>query len=285
MKLYLRKKVWLTGLILMALMLKASHWQWQRHQSKIKLIETLNARLELPVTPLEQLLESLPQDELVHRRVLVEGLYDFSHEVVVRNKRLADTAGVHVLTPLQLRSGKGHILVNRGFLPIEVAKPGQRQQFARPESTSFIGLVKASQPRKFLSPRDDPAGDDHPWVDSWQRVNIAELSKQLPFPVLPVYVELIPASAPEDGKKLIEQIVHTDAGKEDMLFLPLRGQHLKGGDGISAQDLPVPVFSTYIPPGRHLGYVFEWAIMAVITFLICIVLQLRPPKASLPQAP
>ena len=41
---------------------------------------------------------------------------------------------------------------------------------------------------------------------------------------------------------------------------------------------PIPVYDTVIPPGRHLGYVFEWAVMALMTFLICLILQFKRPK-------
>ena len=67
-------------------------------------------------------------------------------------------------------------------------------------------------------------------------------------------------------------------GKDELFFLPAKENVIRAPSEIPNYDWPVPVFNTVIPPGRHFGYVFEWAIMALMTALICLVLQLRPPK-------
>jgi hypothetical protein len=40
-------------------------------------------------------------------------------------------------------------------------------------------------------------------------------------------------------------------------------------------EYPFPAYDTTPPPDIHIGYVYEWAFMALLTFLIGLVLQFR----------
>ena len=89
MRLYPRKKVNIIGIVLIALMLKASHWQWERHLEKQAYIKRLEARLEEPIGPLAAHIaeiQSRPLD-FIHRRMQVVGEYDFENEMLLRNRR------------------------------------------------------------------------------------------------------------------------------------------------------------------------------------------------------
>ena len=71
-------------------------------------------------------------------------------------------------------------------------------------------------------------------------------------------------------------MLETRAGREELFFLPGKDQFQ---EKIYNQDeLPIPVFDTVIPAGRHFGYIFEWGIMAAATIFICLLLQLRKPR-------
>jgi surfeit locus 1 family protein len=271
-------KITVVGLVLAGIFLRLSYWQWERHEWKLGLIENLRSRVEQPVVPLESIpgFPALSWEDLEYRRVQVSGSYDFSKEVLLRNRKFGKAMGVHVLTPLRLSGSQHTILVNRGFLPQTKADPEVRRQYQKPERITLTGLVKASSPRKFMAPPDPTSGEGHPWVDRWLRVDIPNIEKQLPYPLLPVFLEIVETP---DVKAVEQSIVdQSGSGRDDMLFL--QGTQELGslseeevGDG----RYPIPVFDTVVPPGRHFGYIFEWAIMALMTIAICVVLQLRRP--------
>ena len=75
-----------------------------------------------------------------------------------------------------------------------------------------------------------------------------------------------------------EDMLSTDAGKEELFMLTSRDKGDATGELKPGLEYPVPDFSTVIPPGRHLGYVYEWAIMAAATLLVALLLQFRPPR-------
>lgn len=282
MKLYFSKTVTGIGLVLIALMLRASYWQWERHLEKQAYIQELDRRLAMPIVLLGELLsrKDTDWDILLHRRVLVQGQYDFQHEMVLRNRRHDDKPGVFVLTPMKLSGDSNAIIVSRGFLPLDRSSPEARKEFQHGPEAQFVGLIKAPvQPRFFLAPQDpDPAGG---WVDAWLRVDVERMQQQLPYPVLPFFVEVMSTVEHDQVKELM---IQSKSGRDELLLLPLRADALNANspsDAATSHDLehfPVPVFDTVIPPGRHFGYVFEWALMALVTLLICIILQLRPRR-------
>lgn len=275
MKLYFSARVAATGVILIAGMLRASYWQWERHIEKQGYIARMQERLAVPPVPVAAVLNSAP-DELFYRRVIVAGEYDFSHEMVLRNRRLDDEAGVHVITPLKIAGSERTVLVDRGFLPLQYA--ADRSQFQRSPHASFIGLVKESSGRRFLAPADPPSGGGNPWVDAWLRVDLPGMARQMEGPIEPFYLEIMSTADPAEAQ---EKIVTSTAGREELLVMGMTqlGEHTKTARRLD--EYPVPVFDTVIPPGRHFGYVFEWATMALVTFLICVVIQLRPRRQPL----
>lgn len=280
MKPRLSARVNIIGLILMALMVRASFWQWERYNWKLGYIARLEQNLARPVVPLTELVN--PKSKLtdsLHRRVAVEGEYDFEYEMVLRNREYEENPGVLILTPLKLKDSDLHILVNRGFIPFADAAKEKRIKYRRASTVSFQGLIKETMQRKMFSPTDAETGEGHTWVDSWLRVDLPKIAKQLPYPILPVYLEVM-GDAAASTSKVSSEIVQSTAGKDELFFLPARakmGETAKHAES----DYPIPVYNTVIPPGRHLGYVYEWAAMALMTALICIAIQLNPRRGKL----
>ena len=129
-----------------------------------------------------------------------------------------------------------------------------------------------------MAPADPPTGDGKPWVDQWLRVDIPAMQKQLPYHVLPVYVEVM--DDPNDPL-LASKIVREGAGgRNDVLMYT--GQTVKSF-GMDSPDTtyPIPTYDITPPPDIHLGYVYEWAFMALLTVGIGIVMQLKRPRRSL----
>ncbi|MCO6429310.1 MAG: SURF1 family protein [Deltaproteobacteria bacterium] len=262
--------------VLAALMVRASFWQWDRHLQKKAYIESIENRLQLPVVDIHELFPVINRapDEVAYRRVTITGRYDFEHEMVLRNRRHDEMPGVFVITPLKIDGTDSYLLVSRGFLPLTYSSPEKRRQFRHTPSVSIVALLKEGASRKIFAPADPPAGDGNPWVDAWLRVDVENMSKQLPYRALPIYAEVM---SDVHGEDAAQKIVSSKSGRDEIFNLSGRVDISRPQPIENISDYPIPVFDTVVPPGRHFGYVFEWAIMALITLGIAIVLQLRRP--------
>lgn len=247
-------------------------------------IEVLNARVAEPVVPFFEILKQVEQgrdwSEFTFRRVEVVGEYDFAHEMSLRNRRFEETPGVLILTPLlPSQDSKKSLLVSRGFIPLQRAAKIERARFQHSKEARFIGLIKEGSERRFLAPSDPPTGSGLPWVDGWLRVDLAGMSKQLPYELLPIYVELMDINV---GQNLESDVVKSASGRSDVLSLVKSGAVVSSGDlDVPDSALPIAAYDTVVPPGRHLGYVYEWAFLAALTLLIGLILQLRRgPQSS-----
>ena len=276
MRIYFRWRVSVICVLLAAGMTRASFWQWDRHLEKKVFIGELEQRLNKPPVEISELSATTP-DQLEYRRVWVSGTFDFDHEIILRNRRHNDVPGVYVLTPLVLPHDPKRILISRGFLPLPLSTRDTRIAYQTPREGRFLVVLKKSLPRRVFAPKDPPAGVDLPWVDAWLRVDLDSIAAQLPYPLLPMYGEIMPVA---DANAARQEIVSSkESSREEMLFLASRSMHNRQ-TAPSMAPLPIPVFDAVVPPGRHLGYVYEWGIMAVMTILIGLVLQLRPVRTD-----
>jgi len=290
MKLYYSPKV--TGIcsVLVTLMLVASFWQYQRFVAKQAYIKVMEQRLREPVVKLETLAEDPTTDwsQYYYRRVKVSGQYEFDQEMALRNRRYQGLSGIFALTPLKLdglqlngptsNGTPPRVLVSRGFIPVARSDRDTRRVYQKEQFASFIGLVKESSRQKWLAPPDPKTGLALPWADQWLRVDLPKMAQQLPYPLLPIYLEVMETG---DSKGVEEQIVFSTAGRDELFFLPGKEAQLSGVKDLPDLNYPIPIFDTVIPPGRHFGYIFEWAIMAFVTVLAGIVLQLKPRREQM----
>jgi surfeit locus 1 family protein len=268
-------KITIIGSILILCMLRLSYWQWQRHLSKIEYIKILQQRIEMPISNINELLnKNTDYSSIPYRRMYIEGEYDFSHEMLLRNRRLDGNPGVFVITPLKLKDRNDYLLVSRGFIPIAYSTKEKRKIFEKNAPGIITVLAKPPQTQRFLAPEDPETGGDNPWVDAWLRVDIEKISKQLPYSILPIYAEVMSTDNLADTTA---KIITSKSERDDIFFMAGKGTGSSAAKEINLDNYPIPVYDTVIPPGRHLGYVFEWAIMALMTFLICLVLQFKRP--------
>lgn len=279
MRFYPNRKINIIGALFIILSLRLSYWQWERHVEKRADIRTLEQRLETPPVPLRSLIgHGTEWSEMIHRRVTVAGAYDYRHEMVLRNRRHDRMPGVFVLTPLRITGTNDTVLVNRGFAPLPLSDSDARKTISRPAEGSFTGLIKAPSLRRPFAPADPETGGDLPWVDAWLRVDLARMQRQLPYPLLPIYLEIMTTGSTAETTGAIVQ----GASGRDELFVPSERIYsmVQAPENLDPARYPIPVFDTVIPPGRHLGYVFEWAMIALLATLICLVLQLRPSRSA-----
>ena len=273
-------KVTISCLVLATGMTSLSIWQWGRHLQKQELIQELERILLLEPIPLRELVNQKPDwANLTFRRVSLSGTFDFKHEILLRNRSLNKRAGSHVITPLKLDGpGELYVLVDRGFLPLGREEAEQRLIYQHPEHTEIFALIKGSMPQKLFAPQDPEVAPGKPWVDGWLRIDIPNIKKQLPYELLPVYLETM--DNPNDPLLVSKIVRKGDAGRDDILNLS--GKSNVENFGMDSPDAayPIPTFDTTPPPDIHLGYVYEWAFMALLTISIGLIMQFKRPGTS-----
>ena len=225
-----RRLWWPTLLVLvgMGVLVRLGFWQLDR----LALRQAYNAetahRLALP--PLLLTGDALPVElgqggdvaALKNRPASARGAYDFSHQVVLKLQNWQGAPGVHLVTPLLIEDSSRAVLVDRGWVPDAEAAPEKQHQFDEPGPVAVTGLIQLSQ--TLPAAPSKPAG---PQAD-WYRLDIAAIQAQMPYQLLPVYIQQSP---PPGGDST----------------LPYRVE---------------PVFD--LSDGPHLGYAVQWYIFALI---------------------
>jgi surfeit locus 1 family protein len=226
-------------IVLAALFVRLGFWQLDRLQQRRAANAHLVARLnQAPVVLDAAGVKAVNPvvDDL--RRGKVQGTYDFSQEIVLRNQALNGAPGVHVITPLHITGSDVAVLVDRGWIPFD--QSSSRGSFDTPAGMVQVsGIVHASQARlNTLSPADPPLGPDRPRLDEWFRVDIPRIQQQVPYKLLPIYLE---------------------AGEFDPALA------LAGAPAVVPSSvLPQPDIEIDLSEGPHLSYAIQWFAFALI---------------------
>ncbi|NTV63857.1 MAG: SURF1 family protein [Oscillochloris sp.] len=179
---------------------------------------------------------------LLGRRVQVTGSYLNEQSVLLRGQKSSSGVdGVHLLTPLRISGSDTAVLVDRGWLPAEQARPAARAAFAIDREVMVEGVLLAGQarPDTLLAAMDLPLPGETR-IDAWVRVDLAKMQAQISAPLLPVYIEQLPSA---------------------------------GGS-----RLPLPTDPRQLDEGPHLGYALQWfafALILVVVYLALLRQELR----------
>jgi surfeit locus 1 family protein len=221
-------KTTLFVLVAVAVMIRLGIWQLDRLDQR----RTFNARVEtqLAESPLELSGQSLESElyDMEYRTALAGGEFDHQRQVVLRNQDWQGRLGVHILTPLMIEGAESAVLVDRGWVPYEDFTDGNLDQYDGEGQVQVEAVIRRSQSKPAIGGRADqvPAPGEAP-LKAWNWINISDISQQLPYHVLPVYLAALPVTGEES--------------------LPFR----------SEMELD-------LTEGSHLGYAFQWFIFAAI---------------------
>lgn len=209
------------GLLFLAF-LGLGFWQLDRLGQKRAANAHILARLQEPPLTLDG--SPIDPDAADLRRAAVRGSYDFSQEIVLRNRTHNELPGVHVIVPLRIAGSDAAVLVDRGWIPYEMAGAEQRKVFQ--DATGAVevrGIVRRSQARpSSMSPADLRLGPERPRLDAWYRVDVPRIQEQVPYRLLPVFLE--------------EETT----------------------TGAAVRRFPRPDPDTQLSEGPHLGYAVQW---------------------------
>jgi surfeit locus 1 family protein len=175
-----------------ALCVRLGIWQLDRLQQRRAFnAHYLQVRSEPPLDLNTAQLGDLTGFE--YRDASARGHYDFEHQVALRNQYNGDQYGYHLLTPLLL-SDQTAVLVDRGWIPPDGnTDPAAWRRYDGPGDVNVSGMIRLGQTRPPFGGAADPvlaAGQTR--LDLWNFVNLDRISKQVPYRLLPVYLQQAP---------------------------------------------------------------------------------------------
>ena len=210
-----------------ASMIWLAFWQLDRLDQRRAFNDLVTEQIALPPAPLSDLLAEAGDDpeSIEWRQALVTGDY-LPEQVIWFNRSQDGLAGDNVLSALVTddTGGQVTVLVNRGFVLLGTDVP-------LPPSGETEILARVRIPAERQRGELTDANDSSEPVTEVRRIDLDQLSAQLPGTVAPIYLDLIdarPAIGPGD---------------------------------------PVPVPAPTLDEGPHLSYAVQWFIFATCVLI------------------
>lgn len=206
------------------IMLRLGFWQLQRRAERLQRNATYISRTAQPPIRIDGPLDDPATVE--YRQALVEGDFDYEHEIILLGHTRGGEPGVHLLTPLRLPGARA-VLIDRGWIPYEERERAARAAYRGPEHATVRGrLLLGGSRTSLLLPAPATIKPGGPAVDAWSAVDLPRIQAQMPYMLLPFYVEQLPV--PGDSA------------------LPWRGEEI------------------VLDEGPHLSYAIQWFAFAII---------------------
>ena len=167
--------------------------------------------------------EQLPADleKLEDRQAAVSGSFDYSSQIMLTQQNWQGRPGVHLITPFFVDGRDVANLVDRGWIPSREAATGDLDRYNDESSADVDGVIKLSD-----SIAGVPTGLTEP-REEWYRVDVAAIEAQMPYTLMPVYLQWLP--------------------KDPDLELPYRAER-----------------EIDLSEGSHLGYAIQWFLFATV---------------------
>jgi surfeit locus 1 family protein len=187
---FFSRRWWIATLLVIAavgVMIRLGIWQLDRLEQR----RAFNAQVESArVGAVLDLNREKPPDidQLEWRAVQFAGEYDFANQVAIRNQYHAGQYGYHLMTPL-LSQGTA-VLVDRGWIPADGnSTSADWHKYDEPGEVKVEGQIRLGQGKPALGGIADALPADGTKLPVWNNADIEQIARQLPYPVLPVYIQ------------------------------------------------------------------------------------------------
>lgn len=199
-------------------------WQLDRLEQKRTRNENITAALNQPPILLDG--RPIDADALHFRQVQVAGVFDNEAGIIIRNQRFDNASGFHLVTPLLIEGSDKAVLVNRGWIRRgNVDLPPEERRIydvTGPQILEGIAYRSQTRPNRY-APLDRPLQAGQTRLDAWFRIDIARVQEQVPYELMPIFIE----QTPPTGMPVVE-------------------------------NMPRQQGSIQLDEGPHLGYAIQW---------------------------
>ncbi|SFM08580.1 SURF1 family protein [Rugamonas rubra] len=235
--------------LVVALGISLGNWQQRRAEQKTALQHKLaegNAAAPLGLSTGGA--AALPLDAaaaaaIEYRRVRLTGEFRRDWPLYLDNRPYQGRAGFYLLMPFRMAGSDVHVLVERGWLPRNMAQREQMQPYATPAGqVTLEGVVKLS------------AG------------HVMQLGNAAPLAPGAIVQNVEPAQLAAAGAMVVQPFVVEQSGPAVPLASLDSAQPAAGDDAKLVRDWPAPALGVE----KHRGYAFQWyalALMAVLFFV------------------
>ena len=230
LKMLHRKWIITTLLVLLgtALCVRLGIWQLDRLEARRAFNAQVESMRALPPLNLDKDGSDSIQD-MEWRAVQVIGHYDFENQIAIRNQYYGGQYGYHLMTPL-LFDGTA-VLVDRGWVPADGnSAPDDWRKYDEVGEVNLSGQIRLGQGKPAIGGVADAMPENGVRLELWNNADVARIAGQLPYPILPVYIQL-------------------DADAQDT-------------------EPPIPFQPEIeLTEGPHFGYALQWFTFAAILFV------------------
>lgn len=231
MKKYLSLRWVLTTLLVIlgvAVLIRLGIWQLDRLAWRREFNARVITQLSAPALDLNQEQPVSDLFAMEYRTVIVRGVYDFTHEVFLRNQAWDGQPGYRVLTPLLIDGSSYAVLIDRGWIPFESGHVPLQSQYNEPGRVEVTGQLRRPEEKPDFGGVPDPTlAPGQTVLEVWNVVNVKRIQAQNGLNLLPAWVQAAPDPT------------HT---------------------GLPYRALP----EIEITEGSHLSYAFQWFTFAAI---------------------
>lgn len=185
-----RPTFWATALALPVLivLIVLGSWQVQRLQWKNELIETRASRVgAAPVEIIDALAAAGDLADIEYRPITVSGELRNDRAMTLLNRVHDGRVGGHLVAPLELASGLGTVMIDRGWMSL----PELRAFNADSAPVTLDGFVRLYTVPGYFVPENDPAGDNWFFMHEVEMLAAANVTGPVGF-----YVQAGPNATP-----------------------------------------------------------------------------------------
>jgi surfeit locus 1 family protein len=186
-------------------------WQLDRLEQRRRFNADVAAAAELPPLDLDAGgLEAILRDPDAHlfRRAIARGTYASQGELILRGRSHNGRPGVHLVTPLQMRTGT--ILVNRGWLPSPDAATVDPRGYRLVGQQSLTGSLQEVPDAANSTPLIVDLGDTT--IRTYRRLDHATVASALDRPLPRLYLQLLPDSTAQSALPVAVPLPEMDEG-------------------------------------------------------------------------
>ena len=241
LKMVQRKWLLTTLLVLLGttVCIRLGIWQLDRLEGRRAFNTQVETMRALPALDLNQ--ESpFSIDKMEWRAVQVSGVYDFENQIAIRNQYHDNQYGYHLLTPLRFNPSTGPIgqsgqatavLVDRGWIPVDSNSASDDwRKYDEAGKVNVTGQIRLGAGKPAFGGVADVIPENGERLEVWNNADLAGIAAQMPYPVLPVYIQPNP---------------DVDDVEPPIAFQP----------------------QIELTEGPHFGYALQWFTFAAILFL------------------